>query len=229
MSVALVSGAVTGTAYAGTTEQGPGRPGRGLADPTGPDAAHGLQEFTTSGSFVPPSGVSTIFIQVWGAGGGGAGGSADGGRGQGGGAGGFARCAVHVRPGEAHLVVVAGGGAGGATGAPGDNAGLTYMTATSDTALAVAWGGVGGADPASPGAGGVGACESTGTDGLTRQGAPGLLTGAGGSPAADGIVAPPALVTGSWAPPQNAGVGGDGGAAGGPGVEGGPGYVVVWW
>ncbi|MFJ5215794.1 hypothetical protein ACIP98_13845 [Streptomyces sp. NPDC088354] len=200
-------------------------------DPAGSNAVHGTQEFTTSGAFVPPGGVSTILVQVWGAGGGGAGGGDDGSGGQGGGAGGFASCAVHVQPGEAHLVVVAGGGAGGVPGAPGATAGFTYLTAPpSGAAVAVARGGGGGSDPRFPGTGGTGACDpAAGDGGLVHQGAPGLTTGEGGSPAVDGTVAPPGPVTAPLAPPRNAGVGGDGGPAGGPGADGGPGYVVIRW
>ncbi|NXY96204.1 hypothetical protein HYE82_17785, partial [Streptomyces sp. BR123] len=39
---------------------------------------HGVQEYTNDGTFVPPPGVTSVFIQAWGAGGGGGGGGGGG-------------------------------------------------------------------------------------------------------------------------------------------------------
>lgn len=40
----------------------------------GPPAVHGLRQFTSDNTFTPPPGVTSVFVQAWGAGGGGGGG-----------------------------------------------------------------------------------------------------------------------------------------------------------
>ena len=206
---------------------------------------HGLHEFTQDGTFTPPRGVTSVFVQAWGAGGGGGGGEGSGmgirrggHDGGGGGGGGFAWCIVHIsslRTYMVHLGVGGTGGTGGTTqGAPGtSNPGVkgtdgtpTTLTALNSTVEVSAGGGTGGggggAAQGAPGTGGTGTCR---TDGVTRPGGAGVNDILGGD-IADGIVGPP---TGD-------GVGGDGGRAGGaqgepgdPGQNGGNGYLVVWW
>ena len=74
--------------------------------------AQTMQTFTTSGSFIVPEGVSTITVELWGAGGGGGNGS---GRREGGGGGGYAFGEVSVTSGETINYIV-GTGAVNTTG-----------------------------------------------------------------------------------------------------------------
>lgn len=72
----------------------------------------GLREFTVSGTFVVPPGVSKILVEAWGGGGGGH----DSEWGWGGGSGGYIRSALDVTPEETLIVAI---GVGGAVAAPG--------------------------------------------------------------------------------------------------------------
>ncbi|MER7465940.1 hypothetical protein [Streptomyces sp. NPDC097981] len=220
-----------------------------------PKVVHGLQEFSSDGTFVPPKGVTSVFIQAWGAGGGGGGGGGggsapndgDGGSGGGGGGGGFVWCAIPVKPSKSYTVVLGdgglhGNGGPGGTGGAGGTAGTSGAAGTSTTLasiqgdiLVTATGGGGGggggggtsADgaPGTPGAGGTGSSCRTG--GLTRRGLDAYGSIGGG--AVDGIVAtPPSTVVGG-----NGGAGGQGyentGGPGDPGTDGGNGYAVIFW
>ncbi|MFB7293252.1 glycine-rich domain-containing protein [Actinacidiphila glaucinigra] len=215
---------------------GPAGP-QGPVGPPGPGGVHGLRQFSVSGTFVPPEGVTTVFVQLWGAGGGGAGVRTSGinpGTGAGGGAGGFVWCTVEVQPGQPHQVTIGEGGAGGgAANTAGSQGGITSMVVAPNTlAVPLATGGTGGSAAfASGGPGGFGFCGPPLLDtSVGRQGERGLDTGQG-APAVNGIVPPP-VVTQIIGPPLfgDPGTGGDGGTATSPaGKPGGPGYVVVWW
>ena len=90
-------------------------------------------EFTASGSFVVPAGVSILRVYVTGGGGGGAGcNNAGNPAGGGGGAGGTAISFLGVAPGAVFPVTVgAGGAAGGVTGQPGNSSSFgTSLSAT---------------------------------------------------------------------------------------------------
>ncbi len=81
--------------------------------------AHGTHEFTTTSLIVVPAGVTSVTVELWGAGGGGGGGAtetySEGGSGGGGGASGaYGRIVASVRPGATLLLVVGRGGSGGA-------------------------------------------------------------------------------------------------------------------
>ncbi|MEU0183944.1 glycine-rich domain-containing protein [Streptomyces sp. NPDC006207] len=114
----------------------PGIPGShraaGPAGPPGPSAVHGLRQFSASGTFVPPDGVTTAFLQLWGAGGGGAGVRPNGSNGTGGGGGGFVWCTVQVQPGQPHTVTIGEGGAGGPANTAGTQGGLSLLSAPPD-------------------------------------------------------------------------------------------------
>lgn len=101
-----------------------------------------FQLFTTSGTFTVPAGITSLFVRVWGAGGGGAGGSPtsgplyDGGTG---GRGGFVEAGISgLTPGASITVTVGTGGNGAAAGANSGAGGTssfgTYASATGGAA-----------------------------------------------------------------------------------------------
>jgi hypothetical protein len=130
----------------------PGPPGpQGPAGPAGSGTGgfNGIQEFTQSGPFTAPAGVTRILVEMWGAGGGvgGSGGGfeftgncgggcgplqnqictctlpCNGGGGAGGGSGGYSRAIVNVTPGATYNVVVGSSGQAGQFGVyPSTNA-----------------------------------------------------------------------------------------------------------
>ncbi|MFF7674087.1 hypothetical protein [Actinacidiphila glaucinigra] len=180
-------------------------------------------DFDDDGVLMPPAGVTAVFVQAWGAGGGGAvGGGAI--TGAGGGAGGFAWCVLPVQPGTPVAVDVGAGGAGGAGAANGSPG--TPTEVDNNLGGVVSADGGGGASLLLGGGGGTGVCPGQGTvrmgaDGQEGNPTPGGAPGQGGRPAVDGVVQP--------APP-GAGEGGDGGGdTDAPGSAGGDGYVVIWW
>jgi hypothetical protein len=102
----------------------------GPAGPVGPPGAgtggfNGVQEFTTSGTFTVPAGITHILVEMWGAGGGGGGGGAgvavgpyffEGAAGGGAGGGGYTLAVISVTPGSVYTISVGAGGAGGQGG-----------------------------------------------------------------------------------------------------------------
>jgi hypothetical protein len=128
---------------------------------------------TTYGSagsnvFAVPAGVTSITVEMWGAGGGGGGGGGGGEAGGAGGGGGYTRTTIAVTPAENLNVIVGGGGSGGTgsanSGAGGGGGGHSEVN-RSGTALAIAGGGGGGggannASAADAGAGGAGGGSS---------------------------------------------------------------------
>lgn len=241
--------------------QGPaGAPGasgaQGPAGPQGPAGAQGppgvsgsgtggfsgIQEFTQSGTFTVPAGVTHLLIELWGAGGGGGGGllggegcasqpiggcgtfAIPGSQGHGGGGGSYTRAVVSVTPGMIYSIVIGTGGAGGAPAATGSAAAdgsvgdTTEILDPSSNVLASA---AGGGSP-SGGANGAG-----GPNVIARNG--NQATGSSGGAAAAGSI----LL------PSSAGQGGCGGQGGPgfsngsfnppgmPGCQGGPGYALI--
>lgn len=153
---------------------------QGPAGPPGPSAVHGLRQFSASGTFVPPDGVTTVFVQLWGAGGGGAGVRTNGSNGTGGGGGGFVWCTVQVQPGQPHTVTIGEGGAGGPANTAGTQGGLSLLFAPPNNfAVALATGGSGGpASSIGSGAPGIGFCgPPLNPEAVSRSGEPGLNTG----------------------------------------------------
>jgi hypothetical protein len=109
-----------------------------------------IQVFTSSGTFIAPTNVSTIIVEAWGGGGqGGTGSSTYSVGGGGGGAGGYTKVYYNVTPGTSYPVVV---GAGGTPTEPtGGSSSMDYVIlatggspGTSPTSLSVTPGGAGG-------------------------------------------------------------------------------------
>ncbi|MDF2448719.1 MAG: hypothetical protein K0R26_1223 [Bacteroidota bacterium] len=178
---------------------------------------------TTSGSFIPPCGVSTITVQCWGGGGGGGyGGGANKNGGGGGGGGGFAsHTSLSVVSGTSYNYTVGSGGSGG-TSTTAAAAGGTSMLIVGSTTVSGLGGNLGGSY-ASGGAGGAGGTGSGGTSSNNGgSGATGLSTGSGGG----GEGAPPIGTAGNGSIPLGGTgtIGGDGGngntANGDPGLPG---------
>lgn len=157
-----------------------------------------LHVINTSGpsTWTVPAGVTKIFVQVWGAGGGGAGGTALNIAGSGGAAGGYASGFVTVVPLSVISVSVGAGGSGGSAGSNGVAGGQSYFSTN-----LVANGGARGL-----------ATSSIPTIGGTTSGTQSAITINGGNGGAASLYV---LSTGS--------LGGFGGTAGGGGGAGGGG------
>ena len=211
------------------------------------------EEFTESGTFVVPAGVTEITVQAWGSGGAG-GGSTDAGwylarGGAGGGGGAYASSTLTVEPGQELQVVVGAGGTGvsGANGNPGSPSFVGPNTNPDDALVRAAAGSGGtgntGFDSPPGGAGGavedsIGQNRSAGGDG--GDGATGFIfntsSGAGGDGAYGGGSGGAALSSGTAnGNPGDVPGGGGGGArteqdggnrAGGAGAAG---KVVIAW
>jgi len=127
--------------------------------------------FTSSGNFIVPSGVTSITVQCWGAGGGGSTITSYGARGGGGGGGAFASSILSVSPGNIFPVAV---GTGGIANTAGTNS-------TFNTTSVVAAGGRGGtSNSATAGAGGTTASSTGTTKYAGGNGAAGGSTYSGG-------------------------------------------------
>ncbi|AXW85566.1 hypothetical protein AU509_17225 [Lonsdalea britannica] len=219
----------------------------------------GLQKFLTSGQFVVPEGVSTVYLSGCGGGGGGGGGGCRtltyewGGGGGGGGAGQpIIKEAVNVTPGEVIAVTIGAAGSAGSTqvandGTPGSTGGATtfghYLT------LAGGGGGDrggGGSNNQFGGGGGGGYPNgSFGNDGvggtsIIESGASIIASGAGGAGASGPFGGGGGMVRSSARGSAEGvrafkgygyGVGGGGGSTGidGVGAEGQPGMLIVEW
>jgi hypothetical protein len=215
-------------------------------------AATQTEEFTESGTFTVPAGVTEITVETWGGGGAGGGstgaggGSARGGAGGGGGA--YADSILTVEPGQ-ELQVVVGVGGMGISGADGNDGSPSFAgpDTNPDHALVRAAGGSGGAGNAaggSPAGGAGGTLEDSigqvriaghnGEDGATGRG---CKSGAGGDGAHLGGGHGGAAVTSGnqhGNPGETPGGGGGGSRTqgnGGPhiGGAGAAGKVVISW
>jgi len=110
---------------------------------TGTGVLNGMQDFTASGTWTAPSGVTRVVVALWGGGGGG--GNCGGDifcdtPGQGGGGGGYASSVLTVTPGATYTVTI---GTGGASDTDGTS---SQFTDNSNTVLLQAGGGVQGYD-----------------------------------------------------------------------------------
>ena len=190
-------------------------------------ASHGIQFFTSNGSWTCPLGVNTAWISGCAAGGGGGGANATGAGGGGGGGSSRIKNPVPVVPGTTYTVTVpnpggAGGTAGGGNGGNGGSASFDVLLSMS--------GGIGGTGGvgtgAVGGAGGSGGGGARGADGYVFG--PGAnIPGHGGGCiwGAHAGVSPNGL--GADGPAFGAGSGGGGGNnAGG---AGGAGLIIVEW
>ena len=215
---------------------------------------HGITQFTSSGNWTCPAGVTTAFFSgcAAGSGGGGGGGGVSSGFGSGGGGGGagqpLVRTPYTVVPGTVYAVAIGAGGAGGiaagggGAGGSGGAGGNTTVSVLGIT-LAGAAGGGGGSNGTSnvaggaPGAtgfprGGYGCDSNSGSPAMGGTGASGPFGGGGGAGRGGqggGIAAVAAYGYG-------AGGGGGGGVytntsggVGGNGTAGMPGFIVIEW
>jgi hypothetical protein len=126
----------------------------GPQGPTGPPGAagpgaggfNGIQEFTQSGTFTVPVGVTHVWVQLWGAGGGGGGASCNRGGG-GGGSGAYSSSVLAVSPGQLLSITVGAAGTGGfssgpfCVGLPGKFGGDTQLVTNGILALDATGGG----------------------------------------------------------------------------------------
>ncbi|MFP1896247.1 hypothetical protein ACLEEJ_13110 [Lonsdalea quercina] len=211
--------------------------------------ARGLQKFLTSGQFIVPEGVSTVYLSGCGGGGGGGGGGCrtltyEWGGGGGGAGQPVIKEAVNVTPGEVIAVTIGAAGSAGITraaddGTPGSGGGAT----TFGNYLTLAGGGGGdpggGSDRQYGGAGGVGyPSGSFGNDGVGSS--PVIASGSGGAGASGPFGGGGGMVR-SGAAGSTVGVagykgygygsGGGGGSTGlyGIGAGGQPGMLIVEW
>jgi glycine rich protein/PEGA domain-containing protein/collagen triple helix repeat protein len=223
-----------------TGPQGPaGPPGStgdtGATGPTGPQGPvgpvggfGGRQEFQSSSTFVVPTGVTKLSVELYGAGGGGTLVRCNGGGGGGGGA--FTSTILSVQEGQTLTIIVgAGGSAGSAFTATGGTGSDTQIMDSNNTVLAVAHGGNGG-QPYPP-AGGTCGTAVTGASGGTSD--PNAMISRSGASAPFSMSDSGAmgyLITGfPFQPNGQFGGGGAGMATFPPAQAGEGGYVFVSW
>lgn len=212
-----------------------------------------LQVFNSSGTFVVPTNVTRIMVELWGGGGGGGGGGCGGtnGSGTGGGGGGgsaYAKDLIFVTPGsELSVTVGAGGGGGNGSSVSGVSAATGANGGTSSIGGINAQGGNGGGGGSTSdggsvtegfGGGGGGTGIGSGRISVTGQsGQSGGLNGASGAtpnPGSGGNAAGGGGFgggNGNISPGGGAsgGFGSFNGGAGSAGQTGGSGRVIVWW
>jgi len=142
-----------------------------------------LIPFTSSGTWTCPAGVTSIKVEVYGAGGGGGGAAnTNNYRGAGGGGGAYnVNNSVSVVPGTTYNIIVGNGGSAGTTTANGGDGGNTSLT-NSSTILIIANGGKGGGSQMSSTSpvGGAGGAGGTFSGGSGFGGASGAGGGGGG-------------------------------------------------
>jgi len=181
--------------------------------------------YSSSGTtaFVVPAGVTSITVEMWGAGGGGGGGSSNGSGGDGGG-GAYSTAELTTTPGESLDVRVGGGGGGGtgsgnSGGAGGGGGHSEVERAGTSLLIAAAGGGGGGGDNSSGtsgGAGGAGGDDTGGIDGGDSSSAGGGVAATSGAGGAGGTGGNTSGAAGSA---ETGGPGGNGGVSQGTGGE----------
>jgi len=140
-------GSSAGTAAAGSTPVGTGN-----------------VTFTSSGSWLCPSGVTQVYAECWGAGGGGGAGGISG-TGAGGGGGEYRAGYINVTPGNSYSYVVGSGGSGGSSGGNGSAGGLSSFTGDASASVTAEPGHGGTGSYWGYGGGGTGGTGGTGTAG----------------------------------------------------------------
>ena len=205
-----------------------------------------MQVFTTNGTFIVPTNVTRVKVELWGGGGGGGKGNNSSWNGGGGGAGGYAFNVLNVVPSANYPVTVGIGGTNGAVGTFSSFSNLVSATGggagTNAASSANGGGGIGGTTTNSIVSFGIGGATTNsivlfaGSAGAVGgsfgggNGAPALgpLGGAGGL----GGVSPNGSSSGAGGNANGPG-GGGGGSSGGsnpaPGGTGGPGLVIVYY
>ena len=158
-----------------TGPQGPqGEPGPS-GPPGGSGGFNGITEFTQTGTFIVPAGVTHIMVEMWGAGGGGGSGSNQGCAGGHGAAGGYTRAVIAVTPGATYTMFVGQGGAGGPFSGGSGGAG-EWSAVRDDLESVLAAAGSGGGGPQ----GGPAPCPGYGAGGIGGSG-PNVVGRNGGS------------------------------------------------
>jgi hypothetical protein len=183
-----------------------------------------FQVFASSGTFVVPTNVTKITVELWGGGGGGGSGynysdshGATNYAGGGGGAGGYGWNVFNVIPGNSYTVTT-----------PADSAGGAHGGTTSFGSLLSATGGAAGSNATSngPGLGGAGGISTGGAVNFTSgSGFSGVAGGAGGGAWRGGGGGGSGGGSGSSGP----GSGGNGSLGNGSGNGGGSGIVIVYY
>ena len=166
--------------------------------------------FTSSGTWVCPTGVTSITVECWG--GGGAGGGSITvlypNAGAGGGGGGYTKTtSVTVIPGNSYIITVGQGGTDAALNVNGNPGGDSYFDAS---IIGIAHGGNGGGNGGSAGAGGIGGTYNGG-NGAAAQNNNTTPSGGGGGGAGSGS-------NGGNANQATAGLGGSGNSSGSGGT-----------
>jgi hypothetical protein len=183
-----------------------------------------MQVFQSSGTFIVPTNVTKITVEMWGAGGGGGSGFFNGSvayTGGGGGAGGYNIGVFSVSPGASYAVTAAGPSNGSHNG--GQQNGGTASFIGSSISMS-AGGGLAGQD-ATVGGAGAGGAGGVATGGLANlQGDSGQNNGQGG-----GIWRGSPGGTEGQTAPSGPGGGGGGGGPGSPGGGGNSGPVIVYY
>ncbi len=206
----------------------------GPAGPAGPGGFNGIQEFTQAGSFsfMVPSGVSRILVELYGGGGGGAATQNDGSGGGGGGGGAFVRSVIAVTAGDLITIDVGAAGPGGSgCGSAGSAAGGTEVVTSTGTVLALAGGGGGAPSSVNGNGGSFSISSGIGHNGLNGGAGPGISGAPGGGGGPGFLTIGQQFLGGT-----TVGGGGAGGASlsfpSAPcngGVSGQPGYALLLW
>lgn len=210
--------------------------------------AHGVREFTESGTWRVPAGVTHIVVELWGAGGGGGAGTSAvvggaqsaGGGGGGGGSGSYLRASLGLTAGETYLIRVGSAGNGGRDDAAGSQRGGDggdTLLLRDGVELLVAKGGRGGGAPRPSntrgGAEGAGGIAEPRSSRLVRSGSAGGRGHDGGLPESYSTSggAGGTAVLGTVNPPGSFGGAGGAGVDAGPadGKPGGTGSVLITW
>jgi len=187
------------------------------------NAVPNMRVFTNSGTFIVPTNVSKIMVELWGGGGGG--GAYSSYFGGGGGGGGYGKGVFAINSGETYTVTIGGDGTG-------SSAGMNNATAGGNSTFAKS-----GFSPlmtATGGGAGLSASGATGTPGVSgsSDGAfslSGGYAGANGAPAGNGGVGGTTITAIS----QRNGIAPGGGGAGGNGTflsgNGAPGRAIIYY
>lgn len=186
---------------------------------------HGFSQttdtFTTTGSWTVPAGVTSVTVEIWGAGGGGGGSNSNGIGGSGGGSGAYSTRTVTVSPGaNIPFTIGTGGAAGVAAGGNGAAGGNSSITIGGSTLTAN--GGTGGQGNA--GTSGTGGTASGGTTNIPgNNGTVGGASGGNGGNAPNGGTGGIGATNNDGNPGNTPGGGGGGGERGGGNRAGGSG------
>lgn len=195
-----------------------------------------MQVFDSSGTFnVPASGVTKVYVQIWGGGGGGGSGAVGTIAGGGGAAGGYGAAFATVTPGQSITVTIGAGGTAGPSSAGGNGGTTTFSSSIPISATGGAGGAISGQSPALGGTSSAtinitGGSGDTGTGlAVIAKGGAGGTTGGGGGAGGGGSSS--AATNGSAGSRPGGGGGGGGNtlvlaSGGGSGAAG---RIIVWW